>query len=101
MPAEVPPYGTRVQRFTHLFAGEYAAGYYSYLWALVLACDEYEMFKKEGFLNPETGKRHRETVLKHGDAVDILHAHNQFMGRPPETPPDIGALFRVDGLTHS
>lgn len=101
MPAEVPPYGTRVQRFTHLFAGEYAAGYYSYLWALVLACDEYEMFKKEGFLNPETGKRHRETVLKHGDAVDILHAHNQFMGRPPETPPDIGALFRVYGLTHS
>jgi len=99
-PGKMEDYDIRLNRFLHLFAGEYAAGYYSYLWALVLACDAYSRFEKEGLLNRATGEDFRQKVLNPGESVELLEAYNQFMRRHPKAPPDIDALFKVFGLEH-
>ena len=98
-PAGVEPYQIRIHRFSHLFTGEYAAGYYSYIWALVLACDAFGRFESEGLLNRQTGDEFRKCILSRGDTVDALHAYNEFLRRPPETPPNIDALCKTYGLT--
>ncbi|MEM1007849.1 MAG: M3 family metallopeptidase, partial [Myxococcota bacterium] len=84
--------------FSHIFAGGYAAGYYSYRWAEVLSADAFGLFEEEGLDNEQAVKRHgqrfRDTVLGLGGSVDPNEVFEQFRGRPPE----IDALLRHKGL---
>jgi len=84
--------------FGHIFAGGYAAGYYSYKWAEVLSADAFAAFEDAGLDNEEaiasTGKRYRETVLALGGALHPMEVFKAFRGREPSTV----ALLRHSGL---
>lgn len=69
--------------FSHIFAGGYAAGYYSYLWAEILEADVFEVFQKHGILDAATGKRFRDRVLAPGAAKDGYELFTDFVGRKP------------------
>jgi oligopeptidase A len=70
--------------FSHLFAGGYAAAYYSYLWSEVLDADVFTRFKREGIFNRKTGRSYVETILSRGDSADPDDLFVEFMGRPPD-----------------
>ena len=83
--------------FSHIFAGGYAAGYYSYKWAEVLASDAFDRFEKEGVFNTETGNEFRKNILAVGGKDTALDAFVNFRGREPK----IDALLRHQGWTNS
>ncbi|QKQ69149.1 M3 family peptidase [Acinetobacter sp. 10FS3-1] len=83
--------------FSHIFAGGYAAGYYSYKWAEVLASDAFERFEHEGIFNTETGKQFRQNILAVGGKDQALDAFINFRGREPK----IDALLRHQGWTNA
>lgn len=83
--------------FSHIFAGGYAAGYYSYKWAEVLASDAFDRFEDEGIFNTTTGKQFRENILAVGGKDTALDAFINFRGREPK----IDALLRHQGWTNS
>lgn len=78
--------------FSHIFAGGYAAGYYSYLWAEVLACDAFYAFKEKGIFNQEIGKLFLETILEQGGAIDAVDLFKMFRGRAPQIQPFLESL---------
>ena len=84
--------------FGHIFAGGYAAGYYSYKWAEVLSADAFAAFEEAGLNDEkalsETGKRFRDTILALGGSVDPMEVFKAFRGREPQTEP----LLRHSGL---
>ncbi len=84
--------------FNHIFAGGYAAGYYSYKWAEVLSADAFAAFEEAGLDNEEaiatTGKRYRDTVLALGGGMHPMEVFKAFRGREPSTAP----LLRHSGL---
>lgn len=91
---EVPEFNRFQNSFSHIFAGGYAAGYYSYKWAEVLSADVFSQFAETGVFNADTGNRFLETLLSRGGGADPLELFTDFMGREPK----IEALLRQDGL---
>ncbi len=90
-----PPEWNRLpQSFGHIFAGGYAAGYYSYKWAEVLAADAFSAFEAEGVFDPPTAARFKTAILEAGGSADALDAFVNFRGRPP----DVEALLRQSGI---
>ncbi|MDQ8935106.1 M3 family metallopeptidase [Acinetobacter rudis] len=82
--------------FSHIFAGGYAAGYYSYKWAEVLASDAFDRFEQEGIFNTATGADFRKAILAVGGKDSALEAFINFRGREPK----IDALLRHQGWTN-
>ena len=80
--------------FSHIFAGGYAAGYYSYKWAEVLSADAYSLFEEMGILSAEAGKRFRKEVLSMGGSRPAIKSFIKFRGRKPS----IEALLKHNGL---
>jgi oligopeptidase A len=89
-----PDYNRFQNGFSHIFAGGYAAGYYSYKWAEVLSADAYSRFEEEGIFNPETGASFQREVLAVGGAREAMDAFVAFRGREP----DIAPLLRHSGI---
>lgn len=81
--------------FSHIFAGGYAAGYYSYKWAEVLSADAFSAFEEEGIFNTETGRRFLECILEKGGSRPAIESFCCFRSREP----DIEALLRHSGIT--
>ncbi len=91
----VPPeYNRFPNNFSHIFAGGYAAGYYSYKWAEVLSADAYGLFEENGVLDPQTGMRFWNEVLAVGGSRPALESFVAFRGREP----NIDALLRHNGM---
>jgi len=80
--------------FSHIFAGGYSSGYYSYKWAEVLDADAFEYFLEKGIYNQEVAKKFRREILSRGNSEDPELLYEKFRGRKP----DPNALFRREGL---
>ena len=79
-----PSWGRFPHAFSHIFAGGYAAGYYSYLWADVLAADAYSRFEEEGIFNRETGQSFLDNILSRGGSEEPMVLFSRFRGREPQ-----------------
>ncbi|RQW61765.1 oligopeptidase A [Vibrio viridaestus] len=80
--------------FSHIFAGGYSAGYYSYLWAEVLSSDAFSRFEEEGIFNSDTGQSFLHNILEMGGSEEPMELFKRFRGREPE----IDALLRHSGI---
>ncbi|MBJ7536127.1 oligopeptidase A [Marinomonas transparens] len=90
-----PPGFNRFQNsFSHIFAGGYAAGYYSYKWAEVLSADAFSKFEEDGIFNANTGAHFRDTILANGGSRPAADLFIEFRGREPSTD----ALLRHSGI---
>jgi oligopeptidase A len=90
-----PPDFNRFQHtFSHIFAGGYSAGYYSYKWAEVLSADAFAAFEEQGVFNPEVGRRFRREILEAGGSRPAMDSFKAFRGREPS----IDALLRHQGM---
>ncbi|CAJ1914369.1 Oligopeptidase A [Aeromonas hydrophila] len=90
-----PPAFNRFQHsFSHIFAGGYAAGYYSYKWAEVLSADAFSRFEEEGIFNPATGQSFLKNILEKGGSKEPMELFRAFRGREPQ----VDALLRHSGI---
>ena len=89
-----PAYNCFQHGFSHIFAGGYAAGYYSYKWAEVLSADAFSKFEEQGIFNQVTGLEFLNLILEQGGASDPMDLFVEFRGREPE----IDALLRHSGI---
>jgi oligopeptidase A len=90
----VPEFNRFAMSFGHIFAGGYAAGYYSYKWAEVLAADAFAAFQEGGVFNAAIAQRFLDAILSRGGSRDALEAFIEFRGRKP----DIAPLLRQFGI---
>ena len=91
----LPPFARTAHSFGHIFAGGYAAGYYSYKWAEVLSADAFGAFEESGVFSNETGRRFLREILETGGSRPALESFRAFRGRDPQ----IDALLRHNGMT--
>ncbi|MDO6547283.1 oligopeptidase A [Pseudoalteromonas carrageenovora] len=90
-----PPEFNRFQNgFSHIFAGGYSAGYYSYKWAEVLSADAFSKFEEEGIFNAETGQAFMQNILEKGGSEEPMELFKKFRGREPS----VDALLRHSGI---
>jgi len=89
-----PEFNRMPHGFSHIFAGGYAAGYYSYKWAEVLSADAFSLFEERGVFDPDTGRSFREHILERGGSRDAMALFVAFRGREPR----IDALLRHSGI---
>ena len=89
-----PKFNRFAHSFSHIFAGGYAAGYYSYKWAEVLSSDAFSLFEEKGIFDPETGKLFLTTILETGGSEDAMAFFIKFRGRKPT----IDALLKHNGI---
>jgi len=90
----VPEWNRFPHNFAHIFSGGYAAGYYSYKWAEVLAADAFSAFEEQGVFDRAVAQRFLDSILSQGGSRKALDAFVDFRGRPP----DVNALLRQQGL---
>ena len=90
----VPEWNRFAHGFSHIFAGGYAAGYYSYLWAEVLAADAYGAFEEAGLFDRATGRRFMDTILGQGGSREAMELFVEFRGRQPILEP----FLRLNGI---
>ena len=81
-------------QFSHIMAGGYAAGYYSYKWAEVLDADAFSVFKREGIFNQQTAQRFRDCILSKGGTEHPMTLYKNFRGQEPT----IDALLKRNGI---
>ena len=89
-----PAFARSQHTFSHIFAGGYSAGYYSYKWAEVLSSDAFAAFEEQGVFNPEVGERFRREILEAGGSRPAMDSFRAFRGREPQ----IDALLRHQGM---
>ena len=93
-----PAFSRTVHTFSHIFAGGYAAGYYSYKWAEVLSADAYAAFEEtvgaDGSPSAQTGRKYREAILEAGGSRPAMESFKAFRGREP----NLDALLRHQGM---
>ena len=89
-----PAFSRFPHSFSHIFAGGYSAGYYSYKWAEVLSADAWSAFEETGVFNADTGRRYREAILEAGGSRPAMESFKAFRGREPR----IDALLRHQGM---
>jgi oligopeptidase A len=94
---QAPAFNRFQHSFSHIFAGGYAAGYYSYKWAEVLSSDAYAEFEEHGLFDAATGKKFMENILEVGGVRDPMESFIAFRGRKPT----IDALLRHSGIIHA
>ncbi len=82
-----PAFNRFAHSFQHIFSGGYAAGYYSYKWAEVLAADAFSAFEEEGVFNPQVSQRFLSAILEKGGSRDAMDAFVEFRGRKPQIEP--------------
>jgi oligopeptidase A len=96
-----PSFARTAHTFSHIFAGGYAAGYYSYKWAEVLSSDAYAAFEEtmgsDGLPNAETGKKYRQAILEAGGSRPAIESFKAFRGREPT----LDALLRHQGMAQT
>jgi oligopeptidase A len=92
--APTPSFNRFQHSFSHIFAGGYAAGYYSYKWAEVLSSDAFSRFEEKGIFDPESGRAFLTNILEKGGVYDPMDLFVAFRGRKPS----IDALLRHSGL---
>lgn len=80
--------------FSHIFAGGYSSGYYSYLWAEVLDADAFQAFRETSLFDPATAKAYRDNILERGGTEDPMKLYVQFRGKEP----DVKAMLKRKGL---
>jgi len=90
-----PAYNRFPNNFSHIFAGGYAAGYYSYKWAEVLSADAYSLFEEQGVLDARSGQKFRDEILAVGGSRPAAESFRAFRGREPS----VDALLRHNGMT--
>ena len=94
-----PSWSRTAHTFGHIFAGGYAAGYYSYKWAEVLSADAYAAFEEtadaQGLPNPQTGRKYRQAILEAGGSRPAMESFKAFRGREPT----LEALLRHQGMS--
>jgi len=93
---QAPEFSRTPNTFSHIFAGGYSAGYYSYKWAEVLSADAWSAFEEQGVLNADTGRRYRREILEMGGSRPALDSFKAFRGREPS----IDALLRHQGMAN-
>lgn len=91
---QAPEFNRFQNSFSHIFAGSYAAGYYSYKWAEVLSSDAYAKFEEQGIFDQTTGKSFMQHILEVGGVPDPMDAFTAFRGRKPT----IDALLKLSGI---
>jgi oligopeptidase A len=92
---QAPKFNRFPHSFTHIFAGGYAAGYYSYKWAEVLSSDAYSLFEEKGVFDEATGQSFLTNILEKGGSKNAMELFVSFRGREP----NIDALLRHNGIT--
>ncbi len=90
----IPTFNRFANSFSHIFAGGYAAGYFSYKWAEVLSADAFERFREEGLFDRDAGQAFLEEILERGGSRKAMTSYVAFRGREPS----IDALLRQSGL---
>jgi oligopeptidase A len=89
-----PVFNRFAHSFSHIFAGGYAAGYYSYKWAEVLSADAFSLFEENGIFDRATGEAFLHNVLEQGGSSEAMSLFKNFRGREPK----IDALLRHNGI---